>query len=118
MWFPVEAPEGYVAVVARRHVNWMLLGKKFEDELYVFVDSLLDKPNTSMAYVVEWAEKRALDKRVGVEATCKRIPGWKTPWWELEAFRDELANDESEPDEDLPEVENDDEYDEYDEDDC
>lgn len=92
MWLPVEAPEGYVAVIAKDGAYWMLWGKKFEDDLYIFVDSLLDKPNTSTAYVVEWAEKRVLDKGVGVEATCKRIPGWRAADWELAAFRHEIDN--------------------------
>lgn len=110
MWLPVEAPEGHVAVVAKDGEYWMLWGKKFEDELYIFVDALLNKPGISTVFVVEWAEKRALDKEVGVETTCKRVPGWRTPDWELEAFLHELASDE--PDEYAPED------DEYDEDDC
>lgn len=83
MWLPVEAPDGYVAELAKEKYNevWKLWTKRENDEFWVYVDEFKSTP-VGLEVMVGVAERALLDPVYGAQPLCYRVAGWKERDWE------------------------------------
>lgn len=89
MWFPIEAPEGYEAELTNSVVepkHWKLWCKKTDEDLWVFVGHIQPNQYSSVATLIEAAEKLANHPKRGILAYCKYVKTWKSRDWECESL--------------------------------
>lgn len=89
MWIPIEAPEGYEAELTNSSEypnHWKLWCKKTDEDLWIFVRDIQPHQYSSVATLIEAAEKLANHPVSGIIPYCKHVKAWKSRDWECESL--------------------------------
>ncbi len=116
MWIPVEAPEGYEAVLVGDFPKpgstksfFKLWAKLESDELYVFIGEFTFAGNLEV--LIRWAEAILVHPVQGVKRVRSVVTPWHSRSWEpqppdeVEAAPEYVDDDDEEDDDSDPEYE-------------